>query len=94
MRWYPDTQLGKLRFDYELLDDIQQKRTLLKGENEVFYEFLATAKRTPDQVYQLAKPLDNEIVELWQHPDKQVGELLKFRGLTRHVTRLLSKILH
>jgi len=88
VRWYPDTQLGKLRFDYELLDDIQQKRTLLKGENEVFYEFLATAKRTPDQVYQLAKPLDNEIVELWQHPDKQVGELLKFRGLTRHVTRI------
>jgi hypothetical protein len=88
VRWYPNTELGKLGFDYELFDDVQQKRTLLKGENEVFYELLAIAKRTPDTVFQLAKPLDNQIIELWQHPEKQVGELLTFHGLTRHVARI------
>lgn len=88
VRWYPNTTLGKLGFDYELFDDVQQKRTLLKGENEIFYEYLATAKRTPAEIYQLAKTQENEIVELWKNPEKQVGELMTFRGLTRHVARI------
>jgi len=88
VRWYPDTTLGKLGFDYELFDDVQQKRTLLKGENEIFYEFLAIAKRTPAEIYQLAKPQENEIVELWKTPEQQAGELMMFRGLTRHVARI------
>lgn len=88
VRWYPETTLGKLGFDYELFDDVQQKRTLLKGENEIFYEFLAIAKRTPADIYQLAKPQENEIVELWKTPEKEVGELMTFRGLTRHVARI------
>ncbi len=88
IRWYKDTPLGKLGFDYELFDDVQQKRTLLINENEVFYEFLAIANRTPPEVYDLAKPLKNEIVELWRKPEDQVGNLLSFRGVTRHVTRI------
>lgn len=88
VRWYPNTTLGKLGFDYELFDDVQQKRTLLKSENEIFYEYLAIAKRTPADVYQLAKPQENEIVELWKNPENQVGELMTFRGLTRHVARI------
>ncbi len=88
VRWYPETTLGKLDFDYELFDDVQQKRTLLKAENEIFYEFLAVAKRTPDNIFQMAKPRDNEIIELWKNPEQQAGELMAFRGLTRHVARI------
>ncbi len=88
VRWYPNTFLGKLGFDYELFDDVRQKQTLLKGENEVFYEFLATAKRTPAEIYDLAKPQEHDIVELWKSPEQQVGDLMSFRGQVHHVARI------
>ena len=88
VRWYPKTFLGKLGFDYELFDDVKQKQTLLKGENEVFYELLDTAKRTPAEIYELAKPQELDIVELWKAPEQQVGNLMSFRGQVHQVARI------
>jgi hypothetical protein len=88
VRWFPETTLGKLGFDYELFDDVQQRQTLLKAENEIFYELLALAKRTPAEIYQSAKSRENQIVELWDKPELHVGELLAFRGQVRHAARI------
>jgi len=89
--WYPDTPLGKIGFDYGLLDTVADGQKLVRGDTAAFYALLAAAGRTDAaSIAAVAAPTD--VVTLINPAAKWLtehrGDAVVIEGAAMRATRV------
>jgi hypothetical protein len=93
LTWHPATLLGRLGMDVGLLDRIEQKRRLGAEEREAFYGLLAAVGRSSQRelcaaAENQAVDQDQTIIDLFQEPQRHVGQVVRLRATARRAVRI------
>ncbi|HUY87155.1 MAG TPA: hypothetical protein VMV10_00315 [Pirellulales bacterium] len=81
--WYPDTELGDLKMDVGLFDELSPKAELGAEDRECFYELLAAAGRAGTQELLRRTPQPSPVAPLFNQPQTQQGKLVALVGTAR-----------
>ena len=81
--WYPETELGDLKMDVGLFDELSAKPETGAEDRECFYELLAAAGRAGTQELLRRTPQDSPVAPLFNQPQAQQGKLVALLGTAR-----------
>ena len=84
--WYPDTELGDLKMDVGLFDELSPKAETAAEDRECFYELLAAAGRAGTQELLRRTPQPSPVAPLFNQPKSQQGKLIALVGTARQAT--------
>ncbi|HEV7224916.1 MAG TPA: hypothetical protein VGN42_19585 [Pirellulales bacterium] len=81
--WYPDDELGDLKMDAGLFDELSPRPEVAAEDRECFYQLLAAAGRTSAQELLRRTPRNSPVAPLFNQPKAQQGKLLALFGTAR-----------
>jgi len=88
MAWHPAGALGQLGMDIGLFDEVADRKPILPGEREAFYQLLsAVGKARPGQLNAEAGSIAS-VVPLFNDAPGQRGKLFKLTGWVRRAVRI------
>ena len=81
--WYPENELGDLKMDVGLYDEISPRPDLVAEDRECFYQLLAAAGRAGTQELLRRTPGRYPVAPLFNKPKQQQGRLIALEGTAR-----------
>ncbi|HXT57460.1 MAG TPA: hypothetical protein VN699_02445 [Pirellulales bacterium] len=86
--WYPDDELGDLKMDAGLFDELSPRPDMTAEDRECFYQLLAAVGRTSAHELLRRRPQNSLVAPLFNHPKAQRGKLAALFGTARQALRV------
>ena len=81
--------LGDLGMDVGLWDDVRDRRPLLPGDREAFYQLMhSMARIRQERLREQATPTD-DFADIIRHPRDYHGQMLTFQGVARRCAKII-----